>query len=345
MTPARSRGRKKTGRPTTKKKAGTPMKKKAGTLKKGPVAELTIPEWMEVFAKLYGDADAKRPPVAMWVAATAHFSTMGETIRRMNFADLMYSAAHAFCWMCSFLLACQRENRSVFALKDSFSAVVASKYPLACGQCGGKPCHCNPQLMDAKANKAARYNDLLKKRRMYAGAFETFTVSQWLSEFNEIYGQQIHMLTLESIGFHFLEEAGEELTAIRGLMQLERVLEAKLVGIDAAFLDQLATFEGVVQLYDTYAAQEPEPHKPDAEAIKARLVHAKVDMFVEFGDTFSWFCSILNKVMSIARNCNDERCRFTQQPFDEKLSEAYLPAGKPYCPSCHKCPCECVFYN
>jgi hypothetical protein len=110
-------------------------------------------------------------------------------------------------------------------------------------------------------------------------------------------------------------------------------------------LNKLSKFEGVVELYNKYVNETPKPNKRDPEAIKARLVHAKVDMFIEFADTFSWFCSILNKVMSIARNCMDGNCQFTQKAFHDKLLKEYLPNGSPLCPSCHKCPCECVFYN
>lgn len=313
--------------------------------------DLTILGWIKVFKEIYEEVDRSRSPVEMWVAATAHFTTIGEAIRRMHFAALMQGAAHAFCWMCSFVLACQREKGTVFSLNESFSDIVACKYPLVCGHCQEAYCHCNPKLMDKQPNKATQYKQLLQKRRMLANAPDTYTVSHWFNVFDQIYGQNIHMLTLESIGFHFLEEAGEELTALRSLKQLERVHEAHIEGIDEVFLDKLATFGGVVAVYDKYVDQKPEPHKRGPEAIKARLVHAKKDMFIEFADTFSWFCSILNKISSVAQNCNDdrnredERCHFTEDPFREELLQKYLPDGKPRCPSCQQSPCNCLFYN
>jgi hypothetical protein len=312
---------------------------------KKPAQDMPIRDWMDLFRRIYEDVDSKRTPAQMWVAATAHFTSMGEAIRCMNFTDLMKSAAHAFCWMCSFLLACQREKETVFSLDESFSDAVASKYPRCCGHCLKSPCRCKPKDMDKKANKAARYGKLLTKRVKLRNRLDAYSVSSWADEFDEIFGQHVHMLTLESIGFHFLEEAGEELRAIRELMQLRTVVRAGKQGIGDQFLGELATFPGAVEHYKRHWKQKVDMKSEAPADIMFRLAHAKVDMFVEFGDTFSWFCSILNKVRLIAENCKQESCGFTQQPFEETLRREYLPHGKPRCPSCEACPCVCVFYN
>jgi hypothetical protein len=325
-----------------------PAKRRA----QGAIPEVAIPllpdmpiaGWMDMFQGLYGDADAKRSPVEMWVAATSHCASIGEAIRRMHFSDLMREAAHTFCWMCSFVLKCRKTKDSVFTVNESFSSIVAAKYPGVCGHCLNMPCRCNPEDMDRQQDKAARYKELLDIRKGLHASSETYTVSEWLNVFKRIYGQQIHLLTLESIGFHFLEEAGEELRALRALVQLKEA-PGKLGGVDGTFLEQLATFEGLVGLYKTYGGQKPDLNKQDAETIRARLVHAKIEMFAEFADTFSWLCSILNKVMSIARNCDDANCRFAQDAFRRSLEEMYRPDGTARCPACRKAPCKCVFYN
>lgn len=306
------------------------------------VADKPIGDWTEVFRQIYEGVDSSRSPVEMWVAAAAHFSKVGEAIR-MDFAELMKYAAHGFCWMCSFLLACQRVKGTVFTLDESFSDIVACKYPLVCGHCREKRCYCRPLEQDEKPDKAARYRDLLKIRATLAP--EKFSLSTWLTGFNDIYGQQIHMLTLESIGFHFLEEAGEELTAIRNLLQLASVDKVPTAQVDKALLEKLATFPGALELYDQYRKPKHDMKSRDAADIIFRLAHAKIDMFVEFADTFSWFCSILNKVKSIAENCEDGKCRFTEQAFQQSIIREYLPDGKPRCPSCEGFPCTCVFYN
>jgi hypothetical protein len=307
--------------------------------------EKTINEWMEVFRTIYADVDSKRSPVDMWVAATSYFTKLGEAIRSMDFYNLMKSAAHAFCWMCSFMLACRRIKGSVFDLHESFSGMVTTKYPLVCGHCRENPCHCPPKEMDSEEDKAASYGKLLEIRQGLFDAPDKYTVSRWCSTFGKIYRQNVHILTLEAIGFHFLEEAGEEFSALRDLRQLERVLEKGIKGIDEGFVEKLATYESIVPLYHRYGGKKPEMDKADPENIMRRLVRAKMNMFIEFADTFSWFCSIINKVESIAQKCKDDSCGLTQNALLEKLIEVYLPAGTPACSSCRKCPCGCVFYD
>lgn len=307
--------------------------------------EMTIQKWMEVFGTIYGEVDSRRSPTEIWVGATSHFSTIGEAIRRMHFADLMGAAAHAFCWMCSFVDACQKEQATVFALRDSFSSIVACKYPLVCKHCRESPCHCNPQSMDKVGNKGAQYKDLIQRRKLLDDAPNTYELSKWCGIFGTIYAQNTHLLTLESIGFHFLEEAGEELTALRGLTQLRYVLDEQLDGIDEAFLERLATCEGVVEVYDKCGSQKAISRGREPQAIAARLVRAKMDMITEFADTFSWFCSVLNKIVSIATNCRDGNCHFTGRAFQEELASVYMPNGTPLCPSCEASPCACVFFN
>ncbi|MGB3088268.1 MAG: hypothetical protein WBC53_11215 [Phycisphaerae bacterium] len=305
---------------------------------------MNIMWWPGVFGKIYASADKSRSPVEMWVAVTSHCAEIGEAIRSMNFSELMRAAAHTFCWMCSFVLKCRSTDVLVFKVNESFPSIVTAKYPDVCGHCLKNPCGCNPEEMDKHKDKAVRYREIIDRRKELHELPEQRSVSEWLNIFRRMYGHQIHLLTLESIGFHFLEEAGEELKALRALVQLKDAPD-QLSGVDGTFLEQLATFEGLVGLYGTYGGHEPDLTKRDPENIRNRLVRAKIEMFIEFADTFSWLCSIVNKVMAIAKNCDDGACQFSQEPFPQWLQKVYLPQGKPLCPTCSKCPCECVFYN
>ncbi len=115
--------------------------------------ERTINDWVEVFHKLYEVPDSKRPPHEIWIGAVAHFSTMGEAIRRFHFDALLNAATHGLCWMCSFLLRCKRDDAGVFRLSEDFSDLVALKYPGVCGHCRESPCHCKPVAMDGDCPK------------------------------------------------------------------------------------------------------------------------------------------------------------------------------------------------
>jgi hypothetical protein len=308
-------------------------------------AERSIAEWVEVYRQLYAEVDSRRTPADIWMAAVAHFAGIGEAIRRMHFADLMRSAAHAFCWMCSFWLACERDQGTVFCLSDSFSEVVALKYPLVCGHCCAGPCGCDPAAMDKARGKAARYVELLQRRQEQKVGWAAYSVKTWQDTFARIYGRHIHMQTLESIGFHFLEESGEVMSSIRGLAQLANIASEGITGIDVELLNRLGSTEGVVHEYDACESIGPIGYDSrDPHVLRARLVEAKIGMLVELADTFAWFCSILNKVGYIATNCSSSECPFTANAFEARLAEEYLPEGKPRCPTCHDCPCKCVFF-
>lgn len=228
---------------------------------------MNIVWWMGVFEKIYMQADKNRSPAEMWVAATSHCASIGEAIRSMHFSNLMCEAAHTFCWMCSFVLKCCSPDIRVFRVNESFSSIVTTKYPDACGHCLKNPCGCPPEKMDKQKDKVARYEDILKRRKGLHQLPEQRSVSEQLDMFRQIYSQQIHMLTLESIGFHFLEEAGEELKALRALLQLKNA-PCKVKSVDAPFLEQLATFEGLVQLYKDYGDRKPPLNSKDPENIK-----------------------------------------------------------------------------
>ena len=311
-----------------------------------PMATATdrLDDWLEVFDELYSPPDRDTSPELLWIAATAHCSQMGEAIRRHHFGNLMESATHAFCWMCSFLLGCRR-NDGVFHISDGLSDIVALKYPGVCGHCKTAPCQCNPVTVDAKKDKAAEYLDLLALKEKHVD-WHTWSISKWLNEFRSIYGGQCHILSLETIGFHFLEEAGEELSAIRSLRQL-RSLPEKHQEIG----EKLAGTSTVAELVAEYdhvheGIQAAENDSDDMDVLWARTVKGKMDMVIELADTFSWFCTLLNKVQAISVNCDESNCRYrSETEFETLLRNEYVPDGEPRCPTCGSSPCVCVFYQ
>ena len=298
-----------------------------------------IKDWMEIFSELYSQADSNRTPQQFWIAIMAHGSSIGESIRRINFPDLIYYAAHIFCWLCSFVNKCKEIKNDIFSFTESISGVVSLKYPLVCGHCEANPCQCHPTKMDAIKDKAAHYGKLLTRREGIIRAVEEYSIALWQNIFGEIYGEQIHILTLENIGFHFLEEVGEGAIAVRKLSQFKRIVNEKIEGIDSAFLNELTKVKGIVENYNKYYKSEVDYTSKDPEILKGRIVDAKMSMVIEIADTFSWFCSILNKLDSISKNC-----KFKLQLLEEKLKEEYFEDNKPRCPTCKQKPCSCIFF-
>lgn len=303
----------------------------------------TITQWMEAFSKLYSEPDSKRTPEQLWVAVTAHSSMIGECIRRYHFKKLLQYAAHTFCWLSSFVNRCKSTDSPMFSVSESLSEIVSLKYPRACGHCVSKPCKCHPTEMDKIDDKAAHYERLFEERKGVIKSVEHYTIRDWKNTFASIYGEQVHILTLESIGFHFLEEVGEGATAVRKLGQLKRVASEKTEGIEASFLEELNTVEGIVKNYTVHKTQDGNIDyvSREADMIKWRIAEAKMSLVIEIADTFSWFCSILNKLDSISDNCD-----LRLPTLEEKLNSEYLDnSGQPKCPTCEKDTCQCVFFS
>jgi len=311
---------------------------------------MPISEWQKVFSDLYCQADSKRTPEQMWIAIMAHTSSIGESIRRVAFENLLNSAAHTFCWLCSFVNRCNVLKDDVFSIKESLPGIVSLKYPAVCGHCLKKPCQCDPVKMDKEVDKPAKYVKLLDLRKLTLKSFEGYSVDDCKKVFNEIYGSMVHIQTLENIGFHFLEEVGEAAVCVRQLSQLRKIADDGSTGIDLSFLRQLSTVKGIVESYAEH--KETLKHinyaSRDSDMLKARLAGAKMGLVVEIGDSFSWFCAILNKLDSIARSIyNDpDKHQDILKPLEQILHDVYFDTtGSARCPSCNKKPCECAFYN
>jgi len=193
--------------------------------------------------------------------------------------------------------------------------------------------------MDKASEKAARYEKLFKERQKIN--FTTFTISQWQETFKNIYGGRVHISTLETLGFHFLEEAGEMALAVRNLSQLKNIVAEKIPGIDLALLHELSAVEGIVKNYVEYCGIEIDHNSKDPKMLKARIVDAKMSMVIEIADTFSWFCSVLNKLNSIS-----EENGMSLPSLEDGLNQEYFDKdGNIVCPACKNKNCSCVFFS
>lgn len=296
---------------------------------------------MGVFSELYSKPDFERTPEQIWIAIMAHSSSIGESIRRSAFQELLYYAAHTFCWLCSFVNKCNEVEDDIFSCTESLCGMVSLKYPLKCGHCERDYCQCPAKGVDAQRDKSAQYGRLFEFRKGILKSVEEYSIASWKETFRNIYGDRVHIQTPETIGFHFLEEVGEGAVAVRSLSQLRKIVVEGIEGIDATFMNGLTAVDGIVEKYKTcykpgpidYTSREP-------DILKWRIVDAKIRMVIEIGDTFSWFCAIMNKLEDIL-----EASRFKLPSLEEKLNEEYFDDdGNPRCPTCKQKSCECVFF-
>jgi hypothetical protein len=214
------------------------------------------------------------------------------------------------------------------------------KFPRVCGHCTKSECGCNPFEIDKQTDKAGKYKELYQIWKTCRNL--EFSMSDWVFLFANIFGGRIYLSTMENIGFHFLEEAGEEAQAIRGLAQMRGVLDANIEGIDAEFLERISDIAGLVDAYEKYVPKDTKSKVDSNEPsdIQARLVKSKMDLIIEFADTFSWFCAILFKLNLISQNLEN-----SSYDFEEALELEYGVKGQPLkCPTCKSEDCCCVFF-
>ncbi len=310
-----------------------------------------IKDWCEDLAHLYKKHDQNRTPVDVWIATMAHCSVMGESIRKAHYEELIAAAMHAFAWMCAFVSRCKATENPLLKCSEDFCEMVYLKYPQKCGLCADDPCNCNPLETEKQKDKPAKYRELHK---IWTGVRQRNDLGWWLNIYRHMYGGRIALMTLETIGFHLLEEAGEEAFALRKLVEMDHVLDEDLEGIDADFLERIAHIDGLVEEYERCQNQsqfekDEKTGKPKLEVtsddplhIRARIVHAKMEQVIEFADTFSWFCATLIKLEEIAKNLSVEIDRFD---IERRLQKEYGRKGEALrCPRCKQSECGCLFF-
>ncbi len=308
-----------------------------------------ISEWCKEFAELYHKHDRYRRPEEIWISTMAYCSTIGEDIRRLDYRELIDAAAHAFNWMCTFITTCNNTKDPLFRCENDFCDIVFFKFPNLCGHCLQSKCNCDSYEIDKKKDKISKYIDLYQEWKTFPE--KTYRIEDWIKKFKRIYKGRIHLMTLDSIGFHFLEEAGEEIRAIRQLIQMRGVVNQKIKGVDGDFFRKSHNIDGLVGQYqECMSALEPDKeNKPfiditsfDPKHIKARIVKGKMDLVVEFADTFSWFCAILIKLEMISESL---KLDFNIYELEQYLISIYGPKGNPIkCPTCESTDCKCIFF-
>lgn len=322
----------------------------------------TINDWSKGFRELYFKTDCNRRPEEFWNATMAHISSIGEAIRRTHYKELIKSAAHAFCWMCSYVSFCNESKSGLFTFENSLSEIVGLKFPGVCGHCIKNPCGCNPVMMDEQRDKSAKYEELLSKWLREKDKYINYTLDLWLIDFWDIFSGQIHLQDIESIGFHLLEEAGEEAKVVRELVQFRGILDANIEGLDRSFLLNISNIPGVVGTYSKYVKILKEKYEvekdkdvfdnidltsKDPDVIKTRLVKSKMDFVIELADTFSWYCAVLLKLHEIIKyeKLDDELSKTFH--IEESLKKVYQSRNREdllKCYKCHESECKCKFF-
>lgn len=312
----------------------------------------TVPEWSKTMWEIYSDRDRVLRPESMWLPVMAHLSEIGEAIRRTRWDDLFRAASFAFSWMCSNVNLCRDIPLCVFSVDHHLSEIVALKYPRKCGHCICIPCNCDSIQMDKLSDKSGKYRTLYEEWRL-GGKWDNYSLNEWLEMFRGIYGCRVHSQNLDDIGFHLLEEAGEEARAIRHLLQFQGIREDDIEGIDDNFLTRISKIPTLVEEYESSTNILNEIPKKnddplaftkfvtsvDCQTIRARLVKAKMDYLIEQADTFSWLMSVLIRVNEIIDDNHGDH-----ETFEAILREEFGFDSGGHCSECKQKKCQCAFF-
>ena len=349
------------------------------------MADHNIFTLQDKFNAVYGEVDNNRKPEHYWLAISDHLSRVGESIRKDDFPGILHNASHAFAWMCEYINCLNKcfdntdQKYIEFALDDvSLSEIVGLKYPLVCGHCGDKPCTCNAEKMDKKDDKSIPIMD--EKKQLYEKwvknreEIKQYSISQWLETFQEIYQNNIRLQSLSTIGFHLLEETGEEARAIRHLLQLRDITNPnhptygdQKDKIDKTYVLSLTNIPKLVSEYKTtkfeFDKKSPGLDEPSRKAkirtgtdlyiLKYRLVRAKMELLNEFADTFAWFSSVMIKVLNMVETMDEagwlsRQVNSTYDILDVRISHEYDISSHIYakarCHSCEDPKCKCKYF-
>lgn len=302
--------------------------------------DYNIEKWQKIFENVYFKADEKRSPENLWVGLTSYAGSIGEAIRKMHFRELRDSLATFFCWLCSFISKCNSIDNDFFHFTNNLSEIIAFKYPLECGTCGNNPCQCSPEIEERRPNKSAQYKNLYNDWKSIKASVTHYKISDWVKQFYKIYGRNTPILTIETIGFHFIEEVGEASTYIRNLSALNGILKSGINNIDKLFLNELSNIDGIVKHYDKLYSVDINTTSANPEILMKRIVSAKINMLIEIADMFSWFVEIINKIKYISKNCD-----IPETSIIDVLSKKYFDInGNAFCPTCGNNICKCIFY-
>jgi NTP pyrophosphatase (non-canonical NTP hydrolase) len=233
--------------------------------------------------------DRERPVFDIYYRVTLHGSKLGEALRLELYDDAVHELGRVTIWLLSLVSKLGNVDESpdsVFGLKTALSEIIWNKYPNCCPVCfeysyivkeerdkwKGElvKCVCMARPRDVE-DRSKKSSPETKKANMailrkYAQEYKPVNGSEYSLDtlqdmFGNIYSANIFATSIESIGFHLLEEIGE-------------------------------IAEALASLY-TYRTED--------EVNAATRDERILDLENEIADTFSWIFTLSNKLRDVFR--------------------------------------------
>lgn len=277
--------------------------------------EQSLEFWVGTFVDVYKHHHMKREITEMWLPVVQYGSKIAEDIRKAEYGAVHEHLVHTFAWFCAMIARCKyfkEFTHPFYRIDENLSDIIGFKYPNKCGYCASNPCVCAKQriALEGVEDKSLQESKLKRARKQFKDTYPNWTLQNWVDMFAEIYSNLIYSMSIESIGFHLMEEIGEVARALRGLSEYEGSLD--------------------VQLNPAY--------KSDLESKKSSFTS-------ELADVFSWSVAVYLKLRLIEIGLGIK----PKQEFSGLSEDIWALYGVPeedrlFCAKCKKNPCECVFY-
>ena len=204
---------------------------------------LKADEYVTIVRQIWRNIHPRRTAVDYLLHVLDHASKLGEAVRRDDAHRILRETAETANWLFTFVAKLNDNKKGweqCLNVKVPLSMMIWGKYPNLCPHCfervyilhkgnqsgkkiaaeiQGKCKYCltdYPRVEKRAEEGAANYNALSaeakRKLKTYAGqtaAKRPITLKEIEVMFRQIYESNVALSTIESIGFHVLEEAGE----------------------------------------------------------------------------------------------------------------------------------------
>jgi len=248
--------------------------------------------------------------------------------------------------------------------EEKYEKWLLLKYPGACPTCGNRPCICAAyrNIMENRENSEydvfwrKNKSNFLTEKQKYHWTEDGFSqntvkmyaanIDSWVDMFSEIYASGHIEVSLESVGFHFLEEVGEVSDGILcfdelykykkklGIYSEKRINLHKIVISRAQQDPKFSKF--LKEYQNDYISDKA--HNLSEIALNFLLYINMTHVKEELVDVFSWMCAILNKIKATSRHWNPQG---RSQSLSDALHQRYqLNDGSVGCSYCNNAICS-----
>ncbi len=300
---------------------------------------LSVDDYVSIVRDVWVDFHGRRTTLDYAMHLFDHASKLGEAIRKDELHTIFSELAELTNWLFGFVAKLNDEKEgweAVFNIKTELSDMIWGKYPSTCCHClereygetkqmPVKPFEpyrrCNCLTIYPAVEYRKDREEIKQKRREFADNTKKRkpqTLAGMEKMFHEIYEANTSVWTIESIGFHLLEEVGEISRALIDLYtkrHLDNQGSKRIEAMSAGVCDEVA-------------------------------------------EVFSWMCSITGKLQRLFKPTDEYYKEMVRLPetaltlaktlsLEWSLWKKYKdPMNEFYrCPYCGHMPCTCYVDN